>query len=62
MGCSCLLTDLARRSVLSFPRIPQSAGIHCRTTVHSWGEAAGLSAVGGLAGQRYWRLGNEELL
>ena len=26
------------------------------------GEAAGLSAVGGLAGQGYWRLGTEGLL
>ena len=36
MGCSCLLPDLARRSALSFPGIPQWAGIHCRTTVHSF--------------------------
>ena len=36
MGCGCLLPDLARRSALSFPGIPQWVGIHCRTTVHSW--------------------------
>ena len=39
MGCSCLLPDLARRSALSFPGIPQWAGIHCRTTVRSWGRS-----------------------
>ena len=54
-GLQLLLPDLARRSALSFPGIPQWARIHCRTIVHSWGEAAGLSAVGGLAGQGYLR-------
>ena len=68
MGCSCLLPDLARRSalsVLSFPGIPQWAGIHCRTTVYSWGRSCRsftVSAVGALAGQGYWRLGTEGLL
>ena len=37
--CSCLLPGLARRSVLSFPRISWWAGIHCRTTVHCCGRS-----------------------
>ena len=62
MGCSCLLPDLASRSALSFPGSPSGLG----STVGPWcirgGEAAGLSAVGGLVGQGYWRLGTEGLL
>ena len=62
MGCGCLLPDLARQSALSFPGIPQWAGSTVGPQCIHGGEAAGLSAVGGLAGQGYWRLGTEGLL
>ena len=52
-GSSCLLPDLTRRSALLFPGIPQCAGVTVGPLSILVGEAAGLSAAGELAGQRY---------
>ena len=48
--------DLASRSARSF------AGSTVGPRAFLWEKAAGLSAAGGLAAQRYWRLGTEELV